>query len=146
MVKRSRVLEDEVGAEAPVPYEETPLAKRASRARRRLALVLAAGAILALARAALALSFGWVLVAAALAATAWGAREGRLGGVVSAALAALVAIMLALRVVFVGATDAPTLIQAGVAFAFGAACLPDVVTLLRDAELQHAYGLWARRE
>ena len=144
MVKRSDVLAG-VESGAGVPYEETRLAKRAVPARRRLAFVLLLGA-LALALEAVVTRGGlWALGAAAVALTAWGVKGGRLGALVAAALVALLATLLPLRFLVLGLPDAIGIVTGAVSVAFGLAMLPDVVLLVRDAELQHAYGLWARR-
>src|SRR5581483_8148537 len=90
-------------------------------------------------------SLGWALGAAAALALAWSVRRGSLGAVVGAALLALLAVLVPLRLLFVAERDLATYATFVLALAFGAACLPDVVLLLRDAELQNAYGLWARR-
>lgn len=144
VVKRARVLEG-LEAEADLPYEETALARKAVGARRRLAYLLVAAALACLVAAIVARSWGWAAGALALGAAAWGVRAGRLGAIVASALAALVAFGLALRVLLVGPYDAPSLAGAAVALVLAAASAPDLVTLVRDAELQHAYGRWARR-
>lgn len=145
VVKRVRVL-DEIDSEAGVPYEETRLARQAVKGRQRLfgLLLLAVGGLLI--EAVAQRSFGWAIAALAVAATAWGVRKGRLGAVVAAALVALLCILLPLRLLGEGERDAAALLTMGVSVVFGLACLPDVVLLLRDAELQHSYGRWARRD
>ncbi|GEM_PF-4360557 len=145
VVKKARVLDVEVDAEAEIPYEETRLARQAPRARRRLASLLAVGALLMAISAVADRSLGWALGAAAALALAWSVRRGSLGAVVGAALLALLAVLVPLRLLFVAERDLATYATFVLALAFGAACLPDVVLLLRDAELQNAYGLWARR-
>lgn len=145
MVKRSRELEL-VEEEAGIPYAETALARQATRARRRLLALLLVGAGLFAIEALAARHAGWLLGSAALVATAWGVRQGRLGGVVAGALAAVLAVLVPLGLAFVGAPDAAALFAMAVAAILGLLSMPDVVTLIRDAELQHAYGLWARRE
>lgn len=142
VVKRSRVL-DEI--EADVPYEETRLAKRAPAARKRLAGVLLLGAI-ALAIEAVATDRLWAVPALGVAAAAWGVRRARLGGLVAAGFAALVAALLGIAFLASARPTGADLVAALVALALGAMALPDVLTLARDAELQNAYGLWARRE
>lgn len=144
VVKRSDVLE-RVAAEADLPYEETALARRAPAARRRLALLLLLGAAGFALEAAFARNAAWLLATAALALTAWGVRKGRLGGLVAAGFAGLLALLVPLALLAVGPRDAVRVVTCLVGVAFGASLLPDVVLLARDAELQHAYGLWARR-
>ena len=145
VVKRSEVLAG-IDAEAGLPYEETALAKRAGPARRRLALVLLLGAGGLLLEAVVAREPLWALAAAAVALAAGGVRRRRLGGLVAAGLVAILATLLPLRFLVVGLPDALGVVTGAVSVAFGLAMLPDVVLLVRDAELQHAYGLWARRE
>jgi hypothetical protein len=150
VVKRSRVLIDAEG-EAAVPYEETRLAKRAVRSRARLAGLLAAGAALlalefvaALLQAHVAVF--WLVAAPLLLAAGVGVRRGRLGAIVGAALLALVGVLLPFTVLALDAGGGWARVVGLVApMLLAAACLPDVVLLLRDAELQHAYGRWARR-
>lgn len=144
MVKKARVLETEVDAD--VPYEETRLAKRALRARPRLALLLLAGAAGFAVEGALARDGFAIAGALALGLVAWGVRKGKLGGIVAAALAAVLAVLipLALMAALSGAWGEKVALAFVVAW--GAIMLPDVLTLVRDAELQHAYGRWARRE
>lgn len=146
MVKKTSVLDVEVDAEAEVPYDETRLARQAPRARRRLVGLLLVGALLLAINAVADRSVGWLLASAAALACAWGVRKEKLGAVVAAALLALVAILIPLRLFFVAERDLPTVATFVVAVVFGLACLPDVILLFRDAELQNAYGLWARRE
>lgn len=144
MVKRARVLAD-VEVEADVPYERTRLARRAVRARPRLAVLLLVGAAGFLLEAALAREAMMLLGAGALAFTAWGAWKGRLGGVIAAALVGVLAMLVPLALmVVIERSVGERVIMAFVAL-WGAAMLPDVLTLVRDAELQHAYGRWARR-
>lgn len=145
MVKRSEVLAG-VDAEAGLRYEETALAKRAVPARRRLFFLLLLGAGAFLLEAGVTRSGWWVAAAAAVALTAWGVRRGRLGALVAAALVALLATLLPLRFLVLGLPDALGVVTGAVSVAFGLALLPDVVLLVRDAELQYAYGLWARRD
>lgn len=145
MVKRVEVL-GEAESEAGAPYEETRLAQRAVKARTRLGGLLLIATGLLLVEAVLLRSPGWALAAVLVGATAWGVRKGRLGAVVAAALVAILAVLLPLRFFFEGGRDAATLLTMAVAGVLGLAALPDVVLLLRDAELQHAYGRWARRD
>lgn len=145
VVRRSRALEL-VEEEAGVPYAQTALAKKAVRARRRLVALLALGAILFLVESVAARQAGWVLAALFAAGAAWGVRGGRLGGVVSAALLAVLAVLVPLGLAFVGTPDTLALFAMVVSAALGLSALPDVLTLIRDAELQHAYGLWARAD
>lgn len=146
MVKASRVLDEELRTEAEVPYEQTRLARRATAARPRLALLLALGGAAFAVEATLARD-GWMaLGAAALFAVAWGAWKGRLAGVIAAALAALLAALIPLALMFVGERAIGERVVMAFVVAWGAAMLPDVLTLVRDAELQHAYGRWAKRE
>lgn len=144
MVKRSRVLETEVDAD--VRYEETRLAKRATRARPRLAILLLAGVAGFAVEGALARDGFMIAGAIALVLVAWGVWKGKLGGVVAAALAAVLAVLIPLALM----AALPSAWGEKVALAFvvtwGAIMLPDVLTLVRDAELQYAYGRWARRE
>lgn len=145
MVKRSRVL-DEAHAEADVPYESTRLARDAPRARGRVALLLAIGAggfvLEALAQATTL----WLFPALGVLGAAWGVRRGRLGGIIAAALVAALAVLVPLGFAAMGVDEPATWIALVVSVAWGVALLPGVLTLLRDAELQHAYGLWARRD
>jgi ABC-type glycerol-3-phosphate transport system permease component len=146
VVRKARVLDVEVDTEAEIPYGETRLAQQAPRARRRLAGVLAVSALLMAVNAVADRSAGWALGAAAALALAWGVRRASLGAVVGAALLALLAVLVPLRLLFVAERDLGTYATLAVALVFGAACLPDVILLFRDAELQSAYGMWARRE
>ncbi|HUR70040.1 MAG TPA: hypothetical protein VM370_12405 [Candidatus Thermoplasmatota archaeon] len=145
MVKESRALADELAQEGVAPYEATPLARRAVRARRRLAILLLVGVAGVALEAALRRDLLLALGAIAIAFAAQAVRAKRLAGVVAAAFAALLAVLvpIALMMVF----DRPTSERILLAFVvgWGLALLPDVVLLLQDAELQHAYGLWARR-
>lgn len=145
VVKRVRAL-GEAESEAGVPYEETRLARQSVKARARLSglLLLAVAALLI--EAVLQLSVGWALAAIVVGATAWGVRKDRLGAVVAAALVAMLCALLPLRFFFEGERDVAALLTMGLSMVFGIACLPDVVLLLRDAELQYAYGRWARRD
>jgi hypothetical protein len=144
VVKRSRVL-DEVDAEAEVPYEETRLARGAARARPRVALLLLLGAG-GLALEALAQRDAlWLAPAAFVLASAWGARRGALAGVIGAALVALLAVFLPLGLAALGVDDPAGWVAIVACVAWGIALAPGVLTLVRDAELQHAYGRWARR-
>ncbi|MEA3201957.1 MAG: hypothetical protein QOE90_3385 [Thermoplasmata archaeon] len=145
MVKRANVLDVEVDAEAEIPYAETRIARAAPAARRRLAGLLAIGALLMAVNAVADRSVGWGLGAAAALACAWGVRAQRLGAVVAAALVALLAILVPLRLLFVAERDLATYVTLALGIVLGAACLPDIILLFRDAELQNAYGLWARR-
>lgn len=145
MVKRSRVLAG-IDAEADVPYEDTRLAKRAARARPRLALLLAVGAAGFALEAVLSRAPGMALGALALGAAAWGVRAGRLGGVIASALAALLGATIPLALMFVGERAIEERVVMSFIIAWALAMLPDVLTLVRDAELQYAYGRWARRE
>lgn len=144
MVRRSRALEL-VEEEAGVPYAQTALARRAVRARRRLVVVLLVGALLLVVEA-VATHALWAVVAAAAAGAAWGLRAGRLGAIVTAAFLAVLAVLVPLGIAAVGAPDTGDLFAMAIALLWGVAALPDVLTLVRDAELQHAYGLWARPE
>lgn len=144
VVKRSRVLETEV--EADVPYEETRLARKAAKARPRLALVLLVGAAgltleTVLERDALMLALALAVVVAAYAV-----RRGKLGGVVAAALVAVLAALIPFALLFVGERTIAERVILSFVIGWGLAMLPDVLTLVRDAELQYAYGRWARRE
>lgn len=145
MVKRSRVLK-EVEADAGLPYEQTALARKAVGARRRVSLFLAGGALAMLLEAALGPNAWWLLGALALGLFAWGVWRGRLGGIIGAALVALLCMLLPLRFLALGLPDTIPLVTGVISFVFGLALLPDVLTLVRDAELQHSYGLWARRD
>lgn len=145
VVKRSEVLAG-VDAEAGLPYAQTRLAQRAVGARRRLSFFLLGGVVAFLLEAALARNAWWLLGAVALGLTAWGLRKGRLGALVAAALAAVLAVLLPLRFLVLGLPEAPGIVTGIVSVVFGLALLPDVLLLVRDAELQYAYGMWARRE
>lgn len=144
MVKPSRVLEG-VAAEADVPYEATRLARRAARARPRLAILLLLGAAGFALEAALTRAPGMALGAIALAGSAWGARAGRLGGVIAAALAALLGALIPFALLLLGDRATGERVMLGFIIAWALAMLPDVLTLVRDAELQYAYGRWAKR-
>lgn len=143
VVKPSRTL-DEATADAEVAYEETRLAKRAPAARRRLVGLLVVG-VLALVIDAIARNPFWALPALFVALAAWGVNRARLSGIVGAGLSALLAAPLGIAALARGATGGD-LVAALVAIVLGVGALPDVVLLVRDAELQHAYGMWARRE
>lgn len=145
MVKRAHELAD-LEREAEVPYEATRLARRAPRARGRLGWLLAAGAAALVLLAAATRGWGWLLPALAAAAAAWGVRAGRLGGIVGAGLLAVLGVALPLALFGTGTRDGTEVLFMALFAALGVACLPDLVTLLRDAELQHAYGRWARRQ
>lgn len=145
MVKRANVL-DGAQAEAEIPYEETRLGRTAPRARRRLAVLLLVGALFAVVETVLARTWWTALAAGALVLTAWGAHRGSLGGIVAAGLAAALAAGIPLVVWGVLGLSRAEVVPALAVALLGAAALPDVVLLLRDAELQHAYGRWARRD
>jgi len=144
VVKRSRVLETEVDAD--VPYEETRLARQATRARPRLAILLLVGAAGFALEAALEGAIGMGLIGIALAFTATGVWKGRLGGVVAAAFAAVLAFLIPLAFLFLGERSVADRVILGFVMAWAALLFPDVLTLVRDAELQYAYGRWARRD
>lgn len=144
VVKRTRVLET-IEEEAGVPYEETRLARQAIVSRRRLIGILLVGALVLLLEAAAQTSVMPAVASVAVVATAWGVHRGRLGGTVAAALLAVLAMLLPVRMFFITSPDASTAIALAVSVVLGIAALPSVVTLLRDAELQHTYGRWARR-
>lgn len=146
MVKRSRVLSEEVEAKAELPYAQTRLARRAAKARPRIAVVLLLGAAGFALEAALARDALMGAGALALVATAWGAWRGRLGGVIAAALAATLAILVPAAMLFLVERAIAERVVMGFVIVWGALMVPDVVTLIRDAELQYAYGLWARRD
>lgn len=143
VVKRSRVLESEV--EADVPYEETRLARKAGPARRRLAVLLLLGAVGFLFEAGITRAPLMVLGALGLGAAAWGSWRGRLGGIVAAALIAVLATLIPFAFLFLGERALGQKVALGFVIAWAVAMLPDILTLVRDAELQHAYGRWARR-
>lgn len=144
VVKQSRVLAD-LDAEAEIPYEKTRLARRAARARPRLAVLLLAGGAAFLVEGAMARN-GWMLLAApVLAAVAWGAWKGWLGAVVAAAFVALLALFVPIALIAMGGRALGETIALAFVSLWGLILLPDVLTLVRDAELQHAYGRWARR-
>ena len=145
VVKRSRVLE-EAHAEADARYEETPLARRAARARPRLAVLLLVGAGGFALEAVLARSAWMGLGAATIALVAWRAWKGTLAGVIAAALVATLGALIPFALLFVGERAFAEKLVMGFVIAWGLALLPDVLTLIRDAELQHAYGRWARRD
>lgn len=145
MVKRTEVL-GAAEAEAGLPYERTRLARRAPAARRRLFFLLLLGAGGMMIEAAFARQPAWLLGAAALVLVAWGVHAGRLGAVIAAGLAALLLLLVPLGLLAIGPRDAIRVVTCLVVAAYGATLLPGVVLLVRDAELQHAYGLWARRE
>lgn len=144
MVKGSRVLEQEVDQAAELPYGRTRLAQRAPAARRRLTGILLVGS-LALVIEAAASSYTWLVPAALVVLTAWGVARARLGGLIAAGLTAALAAFLPLAFAAFLLRSASTLVALGVSFVLGVAALPDVLLLMRDAELQDAYGFWARR-
>lgn len=143
VVKPSRVLETEV--EADVPYESTRLARKAAQARRRLAILLLVGAGGFALEAFLARAPFMGAGAAALALVAWGVWKGRLGATVAAALVAVLGALIPFALMFVGERATAERVIMGFVIAWAVVMLPDVLTLVRDAELQYAYGRWARR-
>ena len=145
VVKPADTLRATIEEDADIAYDDTRLARQARRARPRLALLLAMAAAGLVLESVLTGAFGWLVAAAVIAAAAWGVRADRLGAHVAAALIALLLVVLPLRLLLLGGLDAGDLVTNGAAMLLGAAMLPDIVTLLRDAELQHAYGLWAGR-
>lgn len=145
VVKASRVLDVEVGQAADLPYEETRLAKRAPGARKRLTGILLVGAV-ALAIEAYATSFAWLGPCAFVLLVAFRLQGPRLGAIMGAGLVATLAALLPLALLFFIEHSPSTLVALGVSFVLGVAALPDVILLMRDAELQNAYGLWAKRE
>lgn len=144
MVKRSRVLETEV--EADVPYEATALARRAAKARQRLALLVLLGAAGFALESVLARSVGMGLAALALVVIALGVRKDKLAAVVGAALAAILGALVPFALMFLGEREVGETVIMGFVIAWALLLLPDVLTLVRDAELQYAYGRWARRD
>lgn len=145
MVKQ-RPLLDGIEREAGVRYHDTKLARRAPAARRRLLILLGIALGGMLVEGALHGS-GWFAGAVILALAMWRLHAQTLGGLVLTALLALLAVLV--PVGLYGTTrpdDAATLVPMGVALVLGLAALPDAVLLARDAELQHAFGLWARRD
>lgn len=144
VVKRSRLLE-EVDAEAEVPYEQTRLARAAAKARPRVAILLLLGAGGLVIEALAQREPLWLVPAALVAACAWGTRRGALAGMIGAALTAVLAVLLPIGFAALGVEDAAGWITIIVSIAWGIALLPGVLILVRDAELQHAYGRWARR-
>lgn len=144
MVRRVETL-PRIEAEAGVRYEDTKLAQRSRRARPRLGWLLIAGAVGLAIEAFLQDQPGWMLGTLLVALTAWSVRAGRLVGVIGAALTAALALLIPLAMLATGPRDVSALLTAAITVTWGAAMLPDVVLLVRDQELQHAYGLWARR-
>lgn len=144
MVKRSRVL-DEAEEEAELPYAETALARRAMRSRPRLAVLLLAGGGTLVAAAALAREPAVAAGAIVAALVAWGVRRERLGGIVAAGLVSILAFSVPIAFMFLEDLGLAESIALALVAAWGAALAPDVILLVRDAELQHAYGRWARR-
>lgn len=146
MVKKVRVLDAVMAEEADRPYEETDLARRAPAARKRLtALVLLVAAALVL-EAALRGNGLWLVPALFTLGAALLLHKKRLGGLLASGFVALLCTLLPPVLFAMGARDTASVLTMGIAFVFGVACLPDLVLLVRDAELQHAYGLWARRK
>ena len=143
MVKASRVLDTEVPAD--VAYEDTPLAKRALGARRRLRNGLLLGALLLLVDAGATRSVLLAALAAAVALTAWRVPRGRLPPLVWTGLEALAAVLLALWAALLGGWGLAEGARVAATLLLVAVLAPTYVLLLRDAELQHAYGRWARR-
>lgn len=144
-MRKSRVLV-EVEADAGLPYEQTALARRAIPARRRLSWLLLATAAAMLIEAAVTRTPWWPVGSALVGAAAWGVSRGRLGATIGAAFVAALAIMLPLRLFFVTERDFPLIASLVLGMGLGVAMLPDIVTLVRDHELQNAFGLWARRK
>lgn len=145
MVKRVPTLAREVAQASDGPYERQPIALKAPRSRRRLIGLLAVGLLALLVEAAFARG-GFPLVAAfyLVACGALLHRE-KLGGLIATAFAALLAVALPLGLLKMGAPDAGQLLRGAVSVGLGLAAMPDLVTLVRDAELQYAYGRWALR-
>lgn len=146
VVKRSRILEEVAEGEGARRYEETELARRAGPARRRLTVLLILGAIGFLIEAVFARAPVMGLGTLVLALVAWGAWSGRLGGVVAAAMAAVLGMFVPIAFMLVGSQPLETRIAMVFVIVWGALLLPSVILLLRDAELQNAYGRWAQRE
>lgn len=144
MVRRSHELAD-VEAEAGVPYEGTRLAQHATRARKRLAWLFFAAAALLVAYGIAASAWGWYLVAVAVGGAGLGVRADRLGGLVAAGLLATVGVLLPLALFGMGTREGFALVGMVGALGLSLAMMPDIITLIRDAELQHAFGRWARR-
>lgn len=144
VVKKSRILDVDVAAD--VPYEETRLAKQAVRGRKRLVGVLLVGALVTALEGFVTRAPLMGIATLYLLAAAWGVHRGTLWGIVAAGLAGILATFVPLAAWATMGIARPDLIPALVAVVLGVATLPDVVLLARDAELQHAYGKWARRE
>lgn len=145
MVRRGDVLETELAREADGPYEAQPIARKAPEARRRLLALLGLGAAALAIEAAFA-GGGWPLAALAFVGlAAWLVHRGRLAGLVAAAFAALLAIGVPLAQARLMGADAGAWLRVALSVGLGLAALPNLLTLTRDAELQYAYGLWARR-
>lgn len=145
VVKPARLLAD-IDAQAGIRYEETRLAREAPAARRKLAWLLAIGAAALSLEALLQREPLWLVGTIWAGLAAHRVRAGTLGGLIMSALTAAVATILAITLLARGpgsATDVITLVLAAI---WGALMLPHVVLLARDAELQHAYGMWARRD
>lgn len=146
MVKRVDVLDSELAREADGPYEDQPLARRAPAARRRVLGLLLVGLVALLVEAAIGRS-GWAVAALLFVAlSAFLLHRQRLGGIVGAALSAVLAILVPLGLIKVATLDAAFWFRSAVSLTLGIAALPDLLTLVRDAELQYAYGLWAKRD
>ncbi len=145
VVKRGDVL-DKVEHEADGPYEVQPLAKRARASRRRVVGNLAIGVVLLTIEAAFARSPGFAFLAVLLALTAFLLHRNKLSGVIGAAFAAAVAIGAPLAALRVGDPGFGEYVRTAVSVVLGLAAAPDLVTLVRDAEMQYAYGRWAARE
>lgn len=143
MVKRSRLLE-ELDAEA-TPYAETPLAKAAVGARKRLAILIALGAAGFIVEGLLARDTWMALGTLPLLLIAVSVWMGRLGGIIAAGFVAVVAFGLAVYFLSTSGSTWPEKVPLAFVAIWAVAMTPDIVTLLRDAELQNAYGLWARR-
>lgn len=145
MVKRSRLLERTELEEGAPPYAETDLARRAAKARPRLAILAVVGAAGFGLEAALARDPAMALGAILLALAAFGVWRGRLGAVVAVALASALAIFVPLALFALGGVSLDEGVPMAFAVVWGALLVPDVILLFRDAELQYAYGMWARR-
>ena len=143
VVKRGELL-DALEAEAGMRYDQTSLARRAVRSRRRLAWLLAAGAVALLVEAVVG-ARGWLLGVLALAVLAWGAREGRLAAIIGAAFASVLFVALAIWALSTASHELARTLTLVLSIGYGLAMLPDIVLLVRDAELQHTFGMWARR-
>lgn len=142
VVKKARLLAD-LDAEA-TPYAQTPLAKRAVKARPRLALLILVGVAIFVIEGALARDTWMMVGTLPLVVIALSVWKGRLGGIIAAGFVAIVAFGLPLYFLATSGSSWAEKVPLAFISAWALVLLPDILTLVRDAELQNAYGNWAR--